>query len=162
MPSSLKTLSIKESTGITAAGLAHLKQLPELITLNIEDCEVGDAGAEVLATLALNSLNVWGNGIGAQGAQHLAANPTINWLNLGFNDIGDEGARFLAANLTIKGLLLQCSGIGDEGAGHLAGNTALNLLSLEDNDDITAAGSTLLTQAQRNRPSDRPLILTLP
>ena len=103
----------------------------------------------------LTSLELYGNGIGAEGAKALAGSPhlaNLTSLDLGRNGIGDEGAVALAssprlANLT--SLLLGQNGISAEGAVALAGSPRLaNLTSLDlDNNGIGDEGAVALASS---------------
>jgi len=88
-----------------------------------------------LASLTnLTSLNLWENGIGAEGARALASLTNLTSLNLGDNGVGAEGARALASLTNLTSLDLWKNGIGDEGARALAALTNLTSLSLWEND----------------------------
>ncbi|CAF1010907.1 unnamed protein product [Adineta ricciae] len=94
----------------------------------------------------LTTLNLSGNRIGAEGAQHIAyalrMNTTLTTLNLSGNRIGAEGAQHIAdalrTNTTLTTLNLHQNGIGDEGAQHLADTlrtkTRLTTLNLSWNE----------------------------
>ncbi len=94
---------------------------------------------------SLTKLNLWGNGIGDQGAKAIAdvleTNTTLTKLDLWGNGIGDEGAQAIAdvleTNTTLTKLDLTDIQIGAEGAQAIVGvlktNTTLNELHLGDN-----------------------------
>ena len=94
---------------------------------------------------SLTKLNIWGNGIGDQGAKAIAdvleTNTTLTKLDLWGNGIGDEGAQAIAdvleINTTLTKLDLTDIQIGAEGAQAIVGvlktNTTLNELHLGDN-----------------------------
>ncbi|KAK3282617.1 hypothetical protein CYMTET_9653 [Cymbomonas tetramitiformis] len=121
-------------------------------------------GAVLVFNTSLNTLNLIGNGIGAEGAKALAValtpnaegvfSTSLNTLDLSGNEIGSEGAKALAVALTpnaegvfntsLNELYLNCNEIGPEGAKVLAValtpnakgvfNTSLNALDLSNNE----------------------------
>jgi hypothetical protein len=115
LPPSLRELSVIYSSGITAAGLAQLNNLPRLESLTLQGCEIGDEGARFLAGItSITSLVLTGCSIGAEGARALAGSTSITSLNLSGNNIGDEGAGALAENTSITSLVLTGCRIGAE------------------------------------------------
>ena len=118
-----------------------------LIELNLRANQIGDAGAQALATAleqntSLTELNLFDNQIGAAGAQALAkalqTNSSLRVLDLSRNQIGNEGAQALVTALQTKSslstLALFDNQIGPEGAQALASalqtNSSLIKLSL--------------------------------
>ena len=76
----------------------------ELTDLNLDDCEIGDDGAEIVADFLKHDETVIGVSlhncnIGPRGAEAIAEslkhNQTVEYVNLFENPIGDEGAEAL-------------------------------------------------------------------
>ena len=115
--------------------ISVLNSFPTIETLNLQRCNIGDAGASFLA-------------------ETLKSNTSLKTVNLDVNNIGDEGAWTLAealkANTTLKELNLFCNNIGDESAQVFAEalkiNTTLKVLNLGDN-VISDAGIQMFTEA---------------
>jgi Ran GTPase-activating protein (RanGAP) involved in mRNA processing and transport len=109
---------------------------------NIAMQKVADA---LKVNTALQSLDLWSNSIGAEGAIVLAdalkENTGLQSLNLGSNSIGAEGAKALAdalkVNTALQSLNLWSNSIGAEGTKALADalkvNTGLQSLNLNGN-----------------------------
>ena len=106
---------------------------PSLTTLDLNDNEIGDDGAQALAialenNTSITEFNLEYNQIGDEGAQALATalqkNNSLTVLNLGYNEIVDEGAQALATvlrnNISIMELNLGSNEIGDASAQALA------------------------------------------
>ncbi|MCH9808555.1 MAG: hypothetical protein K0U74_12555 [Alphaproteobacteria bacterium] len=105
-----------------------------LTSLNLGGNGLGADGARHLAGLTrLTSLNLESNRLGADGARHLAALTSLTSLNLRGNDLGAAGARHLAALAGLTSLNLWGNGLGDAGARHLAALTSLTSLNLWGN-----------------------------
>jgi uncharacterized protein (TIGR02996 family) len=92
------------------AVLAGSPHFCRLRTLDLDGCQVGDAGAQALAAgtyWALTTLQLRANRIGDAGAEALGRSPSLaslKALHLNANNIGDEGARALADSPHLKGL----------------------------------------------------------
>ena len=107
---------------------------PALISLDLGGNGVGAEGALAVAALTnLTSLDLGSNGVGAEGALALAALTNLTSLDLGSNGIGAEGARALAALTNLTSLDLGGNGVGAEGARALAALTNLTSLDLGSN-----------------------------
>ena len=86
-----------EQTGITDAGLAHLKDLPKLEWLNLYRTKIGDAGLASLAEIAsLKLLPIGGTKITDKGLAHLAKMPQLEYLGLRATAITDAGTAPMA------------------------------------------------------------------
>ncbi len=127
-----------------AAVPERLAGLVNLTNLNLFGNTIGAEGAEALAGLVnLTTLNLWDNNIGADGAEALAGLVNLTTLDLRGNDIGDEGARALKGLVKLTDLNLSYNSIGAEGAQALAGLVNLTTLNLMGN-NIGAAGAQAL------------------
>lgn len=133
---------------LTALGLSHQKiddhdairlaealaQNTSLISLDLGNGKIGDAGAAALAKItSLKSLYLHSNQIGDAGAAAFAANTSLTLLDLGNNQIGDAGAAALAKSTSLKSLYLHNNQIGDTGTAAFTENTSLTSLDLGNN-----------------------------
>ena len=110
----------------------------------------------------LTTLNLENNQIGAAGANDLAAalekNTSLTMLDLGGNQIDDAGAKDLAAalekNISLTTLNLQFNPIGAAGAKDLAvaleKNTSLTALNLANNQIYAAGAKDLAAALEKN------------
>jgi hypothetical protein len=123
--------------------------------LNLSGKQIGDAGAQALATAletnsSLSTLWLNNNQIGAEGAQDLATalqtNKTLTGLDLWNNQIGDAGAQALSSalhtNSSLRELYLLGNQIGD------AGVTAAIRNALLTNNNTKELKSTILHKAR--------------
>ena len=97
--------------------------------------------ASIANLTALTSLDLAGNGIGAEGAQALKGLVNLTSLDLNGNEIGAEGAQALKGLVNLTSLNLDDNDIGAEGAQALKG--LVNLTSLD------LAGTTSGTKGRR-------------
>jgi Ran GTPase-activating protein (RanGAP) involved in mRNA processing and transport len=115
---------------ISDAGVKALgPKLPksQLTWLGLNRNNISDEGTEALFGFQVQTLDLWGNNIGIEGAkrlgERLATLKKLNSLRLQNNNIGQEGAKYLAQYLPqseVKELDLRSNNIGDEGAEFLA------------------------------------------
>lgn len=142
-----------------------LRQLP-LRNLDLSNNDLGDEGAETLASLApdisrlrvaflsFNDIGTLGAGALAHAAKHW---PELGLLDLKGNHIGDAGADALAATElpSLRELYLEFNGIGPDGAQAIARAPRhwprLYRLCLESN-DVGDAGVAALIEALRLEP----------
>jgi len=125
------TFYLREPIG---ARISRLSALTGLISLDLRDNQIGNAGARALVPLTgLTSLHLSVNQIGDEGARALAALTRLTSLDLGANKIGAEGARALATLTRLTTLDLGDNLVGDEGARALATLTGLTSLDLGAN-----------------------------
>ena len=118
--------------------------LTDLTSLNLSGNGIGAEGAHALVALTkLASLNLADNGIGAEGAHALAALTNLTSLNLVDNVIWPGGARALAALTNLTSLDLARNRIGTEDARALAALINLTSLNLADG-SIGAEGARAL------------------
>ena len=93
----LKELRL-DNTGITDAGLDHLKGLTELVYLNVYGSKVTDAGLQKLAELKkLKSLYVWQTGVTKAGVQQLRGKLPGTYINNGWSAEDDAKPVAVAA-----------------------------------------------------------------
>lgn len=93
--------------------LADLAELDKLETLIAEKSNIGDLGAQALATMTgLRVLNVCHNHIGFKGAEALS-NMKLHTLDIAFNLIEDAAALALASSKTIRILDVRGNDIQD-------------------------------------------------
>jgi hypothetical protein len=130
---------------IGPSGLRHLLGSGHagcLRTLYVNEDRLGERGAEWLASwpglAQAETLSLWGNSFGPEGAAALAAAsmPALSVLLLNNNRIGDPGAVALADSPSVARLTrldLQVNAIGDRGgralieSPHLPARLAINL-----------------------------------
>ncbi|QOD38033.1 TomO hydrophobic C-terminal domain-containing protein [Candidatus Wolbachia massiliensis] len=128
-------LSIQLCSTINISELvSFLQNKPDITSLNLADCNIGDEGAKELAELEnITSLTLVGDSISDEGAKALAhGNFTcLTDLDLFDNNIGDKGAKALAhGNLTnLTYLDLSKNNIGDKGVKELT--KLVNLIDLD-------------------------------
>ena len=134
--SSLKVL-ILAGTGVTDAGLVHLKSLRTLTGLDLEVCDrVTDAGLIHLRPLnELQWLNLKRSGFGPlafsdDGLRHLGGLTGLQVLNLYGNRITDTGLDELKSLTNLKVLDLNLTSVTDEGLAKLTGLKQLERLEL--------------------------------
>ncbi len=127
----LKKLRISQTT-VTAAGLAHLAEIPTLQELDISECvQLTDDGLAALAGMTqLTRLNLWRLPIGDEGAAHLAPLTNMQWLNVDNTMLTDAGLESLVGMKKLSFLHLGSTAISDAGVKHLAGLTALKDLKV--------------------------------
>jgi internalin A len=108
-----------------------IAKLVALTSLDLSGNRIGAEGAQALKGLAaLTSLDLSGNRIGDEGAQALKGLAALTSLDLSGNHIGDEGAQALKGLTALASLDLSGNCIGAEGAQALKGLTALASLDL--------------------------------
>jgi len=115
----LRTLYLS-GTRITAAGLAHLKGIPEIESLGLADTRVTDAGLAHLAGLAtLPSLGLGGTRISDTGLAQLSRMTRLQELSLADTAITDAGLAHLERLASLRTLNLSRTRITDKGLAHL-------------------------------------------
>ena len=145
-PPSLKAVErVIRVNASVASPVDKLRQLLGLTSLVLLRLGIGAEGAQAIAAslTCLTSLNLSNNDIGAKGAEAIAASLTgLTYLDLWNNNIGAEGAKAIAASLTgLTSLNLGGNNIGDEGAKAIAASlTGLTYLDLTNN-NIGAEGA---------------------
>ena len=138
-------------------GKLGVGSLGAIKTLDLDSCELGEAGAACLASaLERNATLQWlsldRNGMGAAGAASLASalekNATLRYLSLEINNMGDAGAASLASALekndALHELILNSNDVGDVGAASLAS-------ALENNATLQPRRSALAVWAATDR-----------
>lgn len=95
----LHALNLSRS-GVTDAGLAHLREMKNLARLDLSNTAIGDAGLAHLAELRrLEYLNLYGTPVTDEGLRHLASIPTLRRVFLWQTAVTDEGVAFLQESL---------------------------------------------------------------
>jgi hypothetical protein len=93
------------NTPITDAGLVHLKGLGDLTRLQLHKTKISDAGLENLKGLQkLTSLNLYGTEITDKGLEHLTGLKNLRKLYLWQTKVTEEGAKKLAE--AVPGLVI--------------------------------------------------------
>lgn len=111
-------------------GAESLATLTQLITLSLKHNNISSTGAAHLARLiSLQSLDLQSNWIGDDGIQSLSPLVRLTSLNLWGNRLTSTGAGYLTSFGELANLVLSYNKIQDAGAGCLA--NLLNLTSLE-------------------------------
>jgi hypothetical protein len=153
----LKSLNLDCCRNVTDAGMEHLKELPQLQTLVLDGTRVTDAGLEPLEGLPeLQGLFLYG--VTDAGLEHVARMPHLRRLSIG-GEVTDAGLEHLAGLTKLEELnLTTCQGIYDAGLEQLRGLAQLKKLQLPQR--ITVNGVEKLRQAlpkcKITRYGDRP------
>jgi WD40 repeat protein len=135
---------------VTDAGLAYLKGLPQLQSLNLEECgKITDAGlANVKGLTRLKMLNLRRTNITDAGMVNLKGLTQLDVLMLESisegRDVTDAGLANLKGLTQLTALILVNAKITDAGLADLKGLTRLYILNLEECTKITDAGLTNL------------------
>lgn len=132
--------------------IASSRSLARLRHLDLRDNRITSDGIAALpgGLRALEAIRLGGNGVGARGAELLAAAPwSLSTLDLSGNDVGTRGAEALAASemlSSLQRLSLADNGIGSDGVSAISlsrGLTQLRELDLSSN-RVGAAGAAAL------------------
>ena len=125
--------------------LQLLAQDSSIVSLNVADCNVDDAGAQMLAAsdsiakLRLGYASTEAsaasrrNQIGDVGIQALATRNVIKWLDLSHSACGIDGARALGQNKSIERLDLSECNLSDAHVVEIANNKTISSLILAYN-----------------------------
>ncbi len=112
---SLNALTVKNWNGLTDAGMAKIAKIPNLATLDINQCtKITAKGIEALKGRRLRHLDI-----------------------RGCDRISDDGAKHIATFLELRNLFAQASGMTDVGVKLIAGLKQLETLDLSDNFGVT-------------------------
>jgi len=127
----LRTLNLHR-TGISDAGLEHLKDLKNLTTLTIGDTRITNAGLKALTRLEqLQFIGLHGTHVNDAGVKHLTAFPHLKSLFLSKLDVTDEGMKTVKGLADLELLWLAETRITDAGLAELKMLSGLKSLSLE-------------------------------
>lgn len=119
------------NTGITDAGLANLRGLEGLATVDLQYTDVGDAGVEQLKGLpALQYLVLGGTKVTDAGLAHLKGCTALATLSLSGLPITDSGLERLRGLKALTYLNLYRTKVRDAGLEYLQGLTGLTYLGL--------------------------------
>ena len=136
-----------DGTQVTDAGLQHLKDLPRLWGLGLSGTQVTDAGLERLKGLAqLQALELHRTQVTDAGLEHLNGLTQLEDLRLDDTQVTDAGLEHLKRLTRLKLLYLIGTQVTDAGLEHLKGLTQLQSLFL-DKIRVTNAGVNKLKQA---------------
>ena len=126
----VEMLDLSDS-GVTDAGLVHLRQLTGLQRLTLTQTQVGDEGLAHLSQLTgLQRLRLDGTQVGDEGLAHLSQLTGLLRLWLDGTQVGDEGLVHLKQLTGLRYLALDGTQVGDEGLVHLKQLTNLQYLTL--------------------------------
>jgi Leucine-rich repeat (LRR) protein len=122
------------STGITDAGLAHVKGLADLVLLDVSaNTGVTDAGLEnVVGLVKLQQIMFSNTGVSDQGLMHLKGLPELVQVYAGTKNLTDAGLVHLKSLTKLKALSIGYSKITDAGLANLKDMTQLTFLVLDD------------------------------
>lgn len=124
-------LSLASCRSITDAGLAELRGLKHLRTLDLFNTPTTDKGLEQIASLTeLRRLNLAGTGISGRGLRVLKSFPALEQLHLGWCDIGDDALADLEGLPSLRVLDLRAIRMTDAGLLHISRIPTLEVLGL--------------------------------
>ncbi|GJP79400.1 hypothetical protein CLOP_g9634 [Closterium sp. NIES-67] len=128
----LTAISLKGSTGFTAAGIQGLHSLPRLSWLSLEDTHTMDAALGSITRLAtLTNLVLSNTDITDAGIAQLQGLSALQALRIsGCASVTSAGMVHVGALTALECLTLHSSGVREEGLQHLTGLTSLKLLTL--------------------------------
>ena len=138
----LEVLCLNWATDLSQTGLAHIKSLTNLCSLEIRWFHHTDALLAVLAKMpSLRKLSLTeGSGLTAAGSKHFKGGlAKLTELELGECDVTDENLACLCGMKHLQKLHLD-DGVTDQGLAHLQGLTSLQDLSIWSWCSITDAG----------------------
>jgi hypothetical protein len=142
-PFQVFAVSLNRNVRVTDAGLANLKPLTNLRTLELGYTHVTDAGLAHLKTLTgLQYLSLVWTPVGDAGLAHLETLPNLSLLYLGGTKVGDTGLRHLEKQTNrerFDHLDLSDTLVSNAGLAHLKPLTSLTYLWL-GNTQVTDAG----------------------
>ena len=122
---------------ITDAGLVHLRKLPNLYYLTLQEVAITDDGLRHLEGLGIEELALPMTQISDRGIIHLARMPALVRLNLALTGVTDAAIPDLAKLKNLRALCLSGTSVSDAGCRKLR-NALPNLKYLVD---PSAAGS---------------------
>lgn len=131
----LRRLTLSQAGTITSEAFSRCAWLGRLGALRLTDCGPAAAALLAMSDVALDQLDLSGNGLGDAAIEALARWPPlarITRLYLARNTISDRGARALAASPhlgPLTELLLHGNAIGDDGVAALAAADRLSRLA---------------------------------
>lgn len=113
--------------------LLLLNELPLLESLYVNDCGLGETGAQYLSTLSsITSLGISGNEIGNQGAEYLSRLLSLTWLDVGNNNINWNGAKFIGRLSSLNTLHISENHIDDGGVEFISRLSSLTSLAASE------------------------------
>lgn len=128
------------NTKVTDAGVAQLKDLPRLKSLDLRDTQATDAGfAPLKGLIRLESLDLRGTRVTDAVLAHMQELTQLKWLDLSGTQVTDAGLTHLKGLTRLELLALDNSRISDTGLEHLKGLTAIETLHLNGT-QLTDAG----------------------
>ena len=114
--------------------LTILSGLPELHSLHLYRCEIGDKGAESISALKkLTTLDIHSNNIGEKGAESIKTLFRLTNLNIDVNNIGEKGAESISALSQLTNLNIGANKIGEKGAKSISTLKQLTTLDISWN-----------------------------
>ena len=135
---------------ITDDWLSHLKGVPLLQRLVLNNTQISDAGLEHLNGMtALQVLDLRNTQATDAGLKHLEGLTALQWLWLDNTQVTDAGLEHLKNLTTLQVLDLRNTQVTDAGLEHLKGLTTLQRLHL-NNTQVTDAGMERLQKALPN------------
>jgi hypothetical protein len=111
----LTILEVYGRNSVTDAGLAHVREMPLLQFLTLQNARITDAGLEQLKDLKLGLLSLGGNKITDAGLVHIGAIKTLKTLWLGNTEVTDAGLEHLKGLKELYSLGLANTKVTDEG-----------------------------------------------
>jgi uncharacterized protein (TIGR02996 family) len=124
----LRRLALGGCKDVTARGLAALRAMPDLASLELRECALDDAGAAELGRMEVREVAFTATGaLSRSGVRALAAAP-LAALHLDGTRLGDDHLEALAGHTTLGKLDLPWLALGRRGLDALAALPALRVL----------------------------------
>jgi formylglycine-generating enzyme required for sulfatase activity/serine/threonine protein kinase len=125
-------INIDGNQNVDDAGLANLRGLWRVTELRMMHCgQVGNAGMAHLKSLTgLTTLDLRNTQVGDAGLEHLKGLTNITWLGLDVTRVTNDGLVHLRALTKLERVGFQQTTVDDDGLAHLKGMTSLTGLNL--------------------------------
>lgn len=142
----LKQLKLVK-TKVTNAGVAHVKDMPNLEGLDLQDVNTVDNAclSDVKGLKKLRFLRIYGPGFDGDGIAPLGEMKTLRTLSMHQTGLGDDNIKHLKGLVDLEKLLIYGTRVSDKGMAELAGLTKLKELDLRATPCGTAAMETYLS-----------------
>ena len=125
--------SVPEPFSLSDEGLIHLKSLPSLRILNVQDSQLTDAGMKHIACLGnLRELSLRNTKVTSAGVVYLKTLGKLRTLDVGETEIDDQGLAVLSKMTSLEVLTVRGTKVTDAGLLHLASLPDLRVLNVSE------------------------------